>query len=230
MEDTHYVTRLNGALFGAVYDGHKGHEAAEYAKNNLHRYFFREFGSKDDPSAAFRAAYQHVDRDLRHTLSGTTAVTFYMNNKVIWWADVGDSILVVVRRDGSAEQLSVIHDIDNPDERERVEAEGGVVMRPYVMKGAQGIAPTRALGDSYFRDIGVISEPATGTYSVTPDDQWLIAATDGLSDVMTIRELGVFLVRYDDAETAAEALRGEALENRHTKDNTTFILTLLAGK
>ena len=81
--------------------------------------------------------------------------------------------------------------------------------------------PTRALGDHEFTKIGVLSEPAVSTHRLEPG--FVIAACDGLWDVMEPEELSGVLAGLSTARAAVERLRREALEVRKTSDNLTVL-------
>jgi serine/threonine protein phosphatase PrpC len=81
--------------------------------------------------------------------------------------------------------------------------------------------PTRTLGDHELTKIGVLSEPAISTHALEPG--FLIAACDGLWDVMEAEELPEILAGLSTAPEAAERLRREALDVRRTSDNLTVV-------
>ena len=86
----------------------------------------------------------------------------------------------------------------------------------------RGIMPTRALGDHEFTKVGVLPEPAISTHRLEPG--FIIAACDGLWDVIEPEELPGVLAGFSTAREAAERLRREALEIRKTSDNLTVIV------
>ena len=79
--------------------------------------------------------------------------------------------------------------MDDPEERERVQKMGAAIEYPYVVRGRQGLAPTRTIGDEYFKSVGVISAPSLNEHSISPDDFMLVSACDGLWDFMTNEEV-----------------------------------------
>ena len=74
-----------------------------------------------------------------------------IKHNVIYVANVGDT-RAVLSKNGQAERLSKDHKATDPQEIERVKAEGGSIMDNRV---AGGLAITRALGDHAFKNFGV---------------------------------------------------------------------------
>jgi serine/threonine protein phosphatase PrpC len=226
MEDSHLLRRdlyQAGDFFGGVYDGHSGSYAAEYAADTLHVYFASCLEQGLGPQQAFVRAYEQVSGELASQSSGTTAVTFYLRDRELVAANAGDARIVVVDS-GSVRQITRDHRVDDPGERERVESSGGVVRGAYVMHGGAGLMPTRSLGDAYFEPVGVIATPDTAAEQLLSDDSWLVAACDGLFDVMSNQEVAAIVNQAESAREAADALSQETLVNRMGMDNLTVIV------
>jgi serine/threonine protein phosphatase PrpC len=226
MEDAHQLRRdlfQAGDLFGGVYDGHAGSYAAEYAADTLHLRFASALEQGMDPELAFVRAYEEVSAELAAQRSGTTAVTFYVADDVLVVANAGDARLVIVE-EGSVRQPTRDHRVDDPGERERIEASGGVVRGAYVMHEGAGLMPTRSLGDAFFEPVGVIATPDVCTEKLGEGDRWIVAACDGLFDVMGNQEVAAIVNQTDSAREAADALSQEALVHRMGMDNLTVIV------
>ncbi|MFH0914597.1 MAG: PP2C family protein-serine/threonine phosphatase [Chloroflexota bacterium] len=225
MEDAHYLD-LNlggrGWVFGGVYDGHGGSYAAGYAAKRLHEVFLEKLLSGTSPQEAFTTAYETTSEELSTQDSGTTAVTFLIRDRKIFTANVGDARALVIGKKGFA-QLTVDHRLDNPAEKHRIEEMGGVIHYPYVYRGFSGLMPTRTLGDQYFKAVGVIATPLVGEHPISPEDLVLVAACDGLFDVMTNEEVRQLARKYPQPQKLVEVLRDEALLVRQGTDNLTVI-------
>jgi len=229
MEDFHFLNTDfggKGRIFGGVYDGHNGACAARYAAATLHIYFLDCLRDGSTPSEAFCVAYQKVSDDLKNQTSGTTAVTFLLDQDQIHAANAGDSRMIVVG-DDEPRQLTVDHRLDNPEEVERILRSGGETDYPYVIKGIRGLMPTRALGDEYFRDVGVIPLPAGCVYNIRDRDRWLVAATDGLFDEMDNENVSCLCRKHSEPRLLAQILVREVLTGCAMPDNTTIILVKL---
>lgn len=229
MEDAH-VLNVNfagkGWLFGGIFDGHNGALAAQYASLTIDTKFLNYLLSGLSPDKAFDEAYRSISERLKHQESGTTAVTFLIKDKTIYTANVGDSRAIIIGA-ATIHQLTVDHRVNNREEETRILTMGGRIRGSYVMRGNQGLMPTRTIGDEYFKPVGIIADPSVGTYSITDDDLFLIAACDGLFDFMTNDDVAECCREYTAPESLVERLRTEVLINRHGMDNLTIIAVYL---
>jgi protein phosphatase 1E len=113
MEDKHVVISDLNALFGldeypyqaffAIYDGHGGVEAAEYARNHLHVNVVYSEHFATDPEQALRAAFAQTDIDfLAHArrenlTSGCTCIVALVRGDTLYTAWLGDSQAMLCR-------------------------------------------------------------------------------------------------------------------------------------
>lgn len=229
MEDTHFLDLDFGGqgwIFGGVYDGHGGSFASEYASQKLHRVFLQKLSIGLSPKDAFIGSYETISDDLASQESGTTAVNFLIKEGHIFAANAGDARAIVI---GAKEfhQLTVDHRLDNPAERQRIENMGGVISYPYACRGDRGLMPTRAIGDEYFKPIGIIAKPWVSQYEISESDLVLLAASDGLFDVMTNEEAAEFARKTPEPKRLLQVLKTEVLFNRFGTDNLTMIAVSL---
>lgn len=227
MEDRYFLN-LNfggkGVVFGGVYDGHCGWQAAEYTAKHLHERF-RDFLAKQPPDKAFVAAYLTISDEIT-TTDGTCAANFYLKGRNIYWANVGDCQIIIVGKE--MKQLTVLHRVSNDSEKERVVKAGAIIKWPYVHRPDNGgLMPTRTLGDLEFKEIGIIATPSTGIYEIKPSDKYLIAGTDGLFDVITAKDISQLIKGRRSAEVVGRLLKEEVLNKRLGEDNLTMIVLKL---
>ena len=98
--------------------------------------------------------------------------------RVLYTANVGDARIVLCRN-GKALRLSYDHKGMDENEGKRISKAGGLILNNRV-NGV--LAVTRALGDSYLKDL-VTGHPYTTETVIQPDqDEFLILACDGVSD------------------------------------------------
>lgn len=213
-------------IFGGVYDGHNGREAAEYVVKNLQIKFLKVLSISTSVTEAFIKSYEKISKELKGQDSGICAANFLIKRKTIYFANVGDVRILVIGKN-NFRQLTTHHRLDNISERQRIEEMGGEIEYVYAVRGAQGLMPTRTIGDEYFKPIGIIATPSVGRYRVSDDDLFLITATDGLFDVMTDKEITDFSRKFDNPNDLAQALKTEVLINRHGSDNLTIIVLKL---
>ena len=99
--------------------------------------------------------------------------------RVLYTANVGDARIVLCRN-GKALRLSYDHKGSDENEGRRITNAGGLILNNRV-NGV--LAVTRALGDTYMKDL-VTGHPYTTETVIQPDiDEFLILACDGVSHV-----------------------------------------------
>lgn len=215
-----------GDFFG-VYDGHGGSQTSEMLEQTLHGYFaFALRKWKDVEDAFFYAFLQAEQYALQSFDDGSTAVAVYIdNNNMLHVAWVGDSRLVV---DGGL--ITDDHKPDRPDEKERIENEGGQVIMHGVAR-VDGLAVSRSIGDRKIKHNGhlhrIIAVPEYAQYQLSENNHFIIVASDGLWDVVSNDEaIELVKERLDDGQscnTAAYVLKEEAI-NRGSQDNITVMI------
>ncbi|KAL9272040.1 putative protein phosphatase 2C 58 [Drosera capensis] len=211
----------------AIFDGHMGHDVAEYLQSHLFDNILKEPDFWEDAESAIRRAYQNTDAEIlgnARTLGkgGSTAVTaILINGQKLIVANVGDS-RAVIYKNGVTEQLSIDHEPSK--ERKDIESRGGFVSKfPGDVSRVDGqLAVARAFGDKSLK-IHLSSEPDIFVKSIDEDANFLILASDGLWKVMT-NEQAVELVRpIKDPQSAAKHLTEEAV-SRKSRDDISCIV------
>jgi serine/threonine protein phosphatase PrpC len=225
MEDRWAVQATPYGLYVAVYDGHGGSRVADLAAAQLHLAVLRARQAGLDPAGALRRAFGELEAATADAECGSTVAALLLTGESLTTAHVGDSRVVRIGPIG-AESLTRDHRIDAPDERARVLRMGARLDPPYVVRGDHGLMMTRSLGDRWFRQVGVIAEPEIGSHAIGADDVALVAATDGVWDVLSPEEAARIVRRAETAGAAAGALVTEALA-AGTRDNVTAVVVRL---
>eukprot|EP00940_MAST-03C_sp_MAST-3C-sp2_P001820 g1820.t1 len=152
MEDVHVtIADLNRRLelgdvfkgrlqsFFAVYDGHSGIEAAQYAAERIHTCLVREKNFETDVSRALVDCFRRVDQEYLEKVrgdigdgkkgcyAGTTALTVLLRENKMYVATLGDTLAVLCRR-GRACPVSVKCSPGSEMEQARIEKAGGWVI------------------------------------------------------------------------------------------------------
>ncbi|MBO0707430.1 MAG: protein phosphatase 2C family protein [Candidatus Dormibacteraeota bacterium] len=212
MEDRHVLSVTGQTAWGGVFDGHRGEEVSDYAAAAMPGLF--ELSAAD--------ALRRLEVGSRRLPSGACAVVFRLDGDDLQVANLGDCELALVE-DGHAAVVTQLHRVSNPRERQRVLEAGGVIDGPYVMdlSTGNGLMPTRTLGDDDFAAVGVSGE--VSEWAGKLDDGWVVAACDGLWDVLNPEELPAFL-EGSSPEDVARRLVDEALKTRGSHDNVTVLV------
>ncbi|KAK9388711.1 phosphatase 2C-like domain-containing protein, partial [Lipomyces mesembrius] len=141
-----------------------------------------------------------------------------VQERMLYTANAGDARIVLCRK-GNALRLSYDHKGTDQMEAQRIKNSGGVVLNGRV----NGIlAVTRALGDSYIKKL-VISHPYTTETYLTPEDEFVILACDGLWDVCSDQDAVDLIRDIKDPQTASRILIDYALSH-FSMDNLTCMV------
>lgn len=177
---------------------------------------------------SFYKACAAVDQELEHYpaidsfYSGSTALALVRQGDLMIVANVGDSraVLATTSDDGNlvATQLTTDLKPNLPHESKRIEQSRGMIYscpdepgvhRVWLSNGqtvtGPGLAVSRAFGDYYIKEFGLISEPEITKRSISKRDQFVILATDGLWDVISNEE-AVDIVGSTERGEAAKRL------------------------
>lgn len=231
MEDVHTIVDSLDSKpdmgFFAVYDGHGGKQAAEFAAQCLHENLLSAL--KGDQAGnvtnGLVSAFMATDDQMRERgilYAGCTAVAAVVtgsgDNRRLYTANVGDARAVLCRN-GQAVRLSYDHKGNDETEAKRVIDAGGFMAGGRV----NGIlAVTRSLGDIAMKDY-VLGHPYTTETALQPTDQFMILACDGLWDVVSDQAAVNMGMQIEDPQQLSEKLLEQAL-----KDGSTDNISIMA--
>lgn len=223
----------NQAFF-AVYDGHSGVDAANYAATHLHCHLARNSNITEDPAQALKEAFEKTDecfveKAKREGLrSGSTGVAVFISGESLYVAWLGDS-QVVLSKGGQAARLMTPHKPDREDERQRIEALGGCVVYFGAWRVNGSLSVSRAIGDAEHKPY-ISGEPDVEEFIFEGDEDFLILACDGLWDVVKPPE-AVECVTEHLAEGGQRCSVAEVLVDRAkssgSNDNITVVVVFL---
>ncbi|KAI1484225.1 PP2C-domain-containing protein [Daldinia eschscholtzii] len=142
-----------------------------------------------------------------------------VRQRVLYTANVGDARIILCRA-GKALRLSYDHKGSDENEGKRIANAGGLILNNRV-NGV--LAVTRALGDTYMKEL-VTGHPYTTETVIQPEiDEFIIIACDGLWDVCEDQD-AVNLVRDEkDPVAASKKLVDHALA-RFSTDNLSCMI------
>jgi protein phosphatase 1L len=225
------VKKVNHQELGlfAIYDGHLGHNVANYLEQNLFNNIINASVFWKDPKQAMKEAYLNTDGDILEKVpnlgpGGSTAVTaILIDSKMLYVANVGDS-RAVISKGGEARQLSIDHEPGNSIEKEDIMKKGGFVSNmPGDVPRVDGqLAVARAFGDKSLKAHLSVT-PDIKEVEIDADIDFLILASDGLWKVMKNQEAVDLVKKIKDPSVAAKQLAQEAV-NRKSKDDISCIV------
>ncbi|KAL4782225.1 phosphatase 2C-like domain-containing protein [Aspergillus varians] len=142
--------------------------------------------------------------------------------RVLYTANVGDA-RVILCRNGKALRLSYDHKGSDENEGRRIANAGGLILNNRV-NGV--LAVTRALGDTYIKDL-VTGHPYTTETVIQSDlDEFIILACDGLWDVCSDQEAVDLVRNVSDAQEASKLLVDHALARFSTDNLSCMVIRL----
>lgn len=208
MEDKHvtipYYSQLLGFKDGversyyAVFDGHGGVDAANFASTHLHVVLGKQQKLPTDPVDAFKRAFTQTDEMFRKKAkrerlrSGSTGVAVLIQGQTLTVAWLGDSQVMLVRR-GQEEELMEPHKPDREDERQRIEDLGGCVTFMGCWRVNGTYAVSRAIGD-FDQKPYVSGDADCSSTELRGDEDYLLLACDGFFDSVKPQEVPALVV------------------------------------
>ncbi|KAL2188507.1 PP2C-domain-containing protein [Thermothelomyces heterothallicus CBS 203.75] len=184
-------------------------------------------GSQSIAPALAKAAEEAAKSENPSSLAASDAThaklkSSAVRQRVLYTANVGDARIILCRQ-GKALRLSYDHKGSDENEGKRITNAGGLILNNRV-NGV--LAVTRALGDTYIKDL-VTGHPYTTETVIQPElDEFIIIACDGLWDVCSDQD-AVDLVRdIQDPVAAAKLLVDHAL-SRFSTDNLSCMIIRL---
>lgn len=250
-----------GGLFVGVFDGHgaQGRTVSQLVRDTVPHALREHLEASADQkyavacSVAFRDSERVLtdeSREISHGYSGTTATCAWITAAEVYVAWAGDSRCILGRTGGPGTDVRPIeltwdHKPTRPDEKSRVRAAGGRVMRWQKGVGPQrvwlphemcpGLSMTRSIGDTILTDCGVTPEPEVTVTRLGSSDAFLVAASDGVWEFMTSVEVAEFVGRLHasgaSAEATAKSLVREAVTRWRSRervvDDTTAVVVWL---
>lgn len=176
-------------------------------------------------------------------LSGTTATCILIKGDKLYVGNVGDSAAVLGTKSGTEPiLLTEAHRAENEEEKSRIKSEGGMVVW-YNGKALElfisitlgswrvngQMALSRSIGDEPLSC--VVAEPYLFETTLTSDHDFIVAASDGLWDVMTDKQVVEFVHNWKADQSkkhlnVSDALAEEA-QRLDSQDNLTILVIFL---
>lgn len=233
-EDRHTERRGKGAadscLYG-VFDGHGGHNAAEYCRQHMVNNILADDNFESDIPGALYRAFMKTDAEFvehgkrRGVVDGTTAVVVSIHDNRIHVANAGDSRAILIQRGGKVKSLSFDHKPSREDEGKRIRDLGGRVIFWGRWRVEGVLAVSRGIGDVRLKPY-VTSEPEITVKAIEENDLYVVVASDGLWDVMQNEEVGRVVINHKSFKSLAQALCDEATLLGSTDNITVQVINL----
>ena len=235
---------LNSVNFIAVFDGHGGKAVSKYLRENLPQFFINKFkkdiySRPEIASKYFIKVYDIIQNKMKEDhpraiqyCGSTACVTVHFkgdSKDKLWVLNVGDSRLVKCNKSNIAEQLTIDHKPNSPEEKKRIEQLGGKIEFDGSDWRVKDLSLSRAFGDLECTPY-VTHLPQIYRYKINSNDKFMIMACDGLWDVMSNQDAADFINELLNNSkykgNYARDLAEEAL-SRGSLDNITAIVYII---
>ena len=227
MED--YILSLNNFnkeahrhLF-CVFDGHGGDQTAKLCVKRYPEIFAKCLTDNPfDYELAIKQSFELMDKEveaLNASEMGNTATVVFINNKLLYCCNVGDSSCCLIT-DKKGEFLSIDDKIvTNEKETKRIKKCGGEVIDER-LNGVLCI--TRGIGDFDMKTKGLICEPHIAKKLIDHSCKYCVLASDGVWDAITPNDAYKIAMELNDPKKIAEKLVEDAMA-RGSEDNISCI-------
>ncbi|GMI81408.1 hypothetical protein like AT5G26010 [Hibiscus trionum] len=184
------------------------------------------------PSNGFRnwheaciSAFKVLDKEimlqenLDCSTSGSTAVVVVKQSEDLVIANLGDSRAVLgTMTENGIKAVPLTTDLKPglPCEAERIRNCKGRVLalkeEPHIQRvwlpheDSPGLAMSRAFGDFVLKNHGIIAVPDVFRHRLTPNDQFIVLATDGVWDVLNNNQVATIVMEAENEQAAARAV------------------------
>jgi integrin-linked kinase-associated serine/threonine phosphatase 2C len=212
----------------AVFDGHgtKGKEASELARNEIHNYLLKDkealqkLSERKEVEKYFHKLSNKIQSQFRknpidYDSSGSCGIMVLIIGNQCYIINLGDSRAVIGAVNATSQkvayQMSIDHKPNRPEEKERIEKNGGFIaiespnsMGPYRVYSKNdegpGLAVSRSFGDLFGHTVGVSHIPEVSYKLLDDTDMFIIIGSDGIWDVMNSAEVVGFIFEKIEKE------------------------------
>ena len=230
------MVNIQSMHFFGVWDGHgqNGKDVSTFIKQALPELIEENLWSKHSVRESLSKSFLETNKILMKNgkfdvhLSGSTwwTVLFYGNH--MFWANSGDSRAVIVGQTHDKGELIVKsasrdHKPNETDEAKRILKVGGRIeafqdydgkplgpLRVWLKKeDLPGLAMTRSFGDGWAQEAGVIPNAEIFEFLLSPEDKFIIIASDGVWEFMDNDMVAKIVAPFYDKgspEAAANAI------------------------
>jgi serine/threonine protein phosphatase PrpC len=226
----------------AVFDGHGGHQTAEYLAGHLEEHIVRQGAAalQEQPDSAVVHAIGGAEQQVLSAwkpgdgpASGSTlCLALHIDDK-LHVAHAGDS-RAVLARGAKAVPLTADHKASSPSEAQRIQAAdpNASVTGDNYLYGE--LAVSRGLGSAHLKadtsKRAYVATPEVDSIQIGAADDFLLLASDGLWDKVgpldAVAAARKSLAQHKDATAAAEALIERAVK-LGSDDNISVVVLLL---
>lgn len=213
-----------------IFDGHGGKETAELCSKHFPNILQKKIISKPfDIEGCLVQSFINMEKELEKKKKqflevGNTATVVYIDNKMLWVANVGDSSCLLIEKN-NANFISIKDDFSNKDEIKRVESMGAKIIDDR-LEGE--LAVSRSLGDFDLKGKGLICVPHVNKFALDSNTRYCILASDGIWDDLGPEDVLKICNEKKEPDDISNEMIKKALESG-SEDNISCIVVKLSN-
>ncbi|ONH68786.1 Adenylate cyclase [Cyberlindnera fabianii] len=204
--------KIDGGVLIGIFDGLNGGKISHIIRENFHKVFETEL-KKDTVTMALRSTFlqlngiiHHSDLSYEDALVGSSVTVVYLKEKRVYTANIGDTMVMLAKPDGSFTFLTTHHQPSSPVEFDRVRTSGGFVSPNDKVDGVSKVS--RAAG---FTDLLPHVHTGPDITETTINDDVIVIGTKELFDYLPTKTIGDIVRESDNPMSTAERLRDYAM-------------------
>ena len=207
-----------------IFDGHGGNVTAKLCVKKFPEIFRKcLLESPFDYEMALKKSFYLMDQEIekiKATEVGNTATIVFINNRLLYCANVGDSSCALIGK--TNEFITTEDKCTNKNEMKRIEKEGGTIIDDRL---GGILAVSRGLGDFDLKSKGLTCEPHITKKLIDHNINYCVLASDGVWDVLSPDEVAKITQTHKIDEMAKEIV--ETAMDRGSEDNISCIVVEL---
>ena len=207
-----------------IFDGHGGNVTAKLCVKKFPEIFRKcLLESPFDYEMALKKSFYLMDQEIekiKATEVGNTATIVFINNRLLYCANVGDSSCALIGK--TNEFITTEDKCTNKNEMKRIEKEGGTIIDDRL---GGILAVSRGLGDFDLKSKGLTCEPHITKKLIDHNINYCVLASDGVWDVLSPDEVAKITQTYKIDEMAKKIV--ETAMDRGSEDNISCIVVEL---
>ena len=212
-----------------VFDGHGGDATAKLCVKRFPEIFKKCLHENPfEYESALKSSFHLMDKEIEKIKAnevGNTGTIVFINNKVLYCANVGDSSCCLIGK--TAEFISMDHKCSNKIEKKRIEKEGGKIVDDRI----EGIlAISRGFGDFDLKNKGLICEPHITKKLIDHSLRYCVLASDGVWDSLKLDDVSKIINENKDNFNDMAKIIVETAKEKGSEDNISCIVIELNKK
>ncbi|MCQ2821023.1 MAG: protein phosphatase 2C domain-containing protein [archaeon] len=238
MEDFAYINldllpkQMKVSYFG-LYDGFEGSSVVLKVQKDLHKIIGKKLLNKAENVLiehvlieSFYEIEEDIKKDEASFHCGTTATVALILNNYLYVANVGNSTAYLIENNNRVVRVSKDHDCKDQKEIARIKQHEGKIINGRVFAS---LSLTRCLGDTDYKDYGVICRPSVSKTQLFSGNQYtLVIASDGVWDALTPDNILGYI--KSDTKISADDLNKRILKDSlvGSRDNISCIIVKIS--